>query len=86
MSSCPAQERARRDNVQPFALASFLQQCVAMSFGIYLLGIVLLISGVIYAAVIVHAPLEWIIVGALVMLGVGVVTAVKSTRQRDPAE
>jgi hypothetical protein len=57
-----------------------------MSFGIYLVGIVLLISGIVYAATIVHAPVHWIIVAALIMLGAGVVMAVKATRQRDPAD
>jgi len=57
-----------------------------MSFGIYLFGIVLVIGGLIYAAAILHVPVEWIVVIALVLLGAGVVTAVKATRQRDPAE
>lgn len=56
-----------------------------MSFGIYLVGIVLLISGVVYAAALLSAPTHWIVVAALLMLGLGVVTAVKATRQRDPA-
>lgn len=54
-----------------------------MSFGIYLGGILLLVAGLIYAAVILHAPLPWIIVGALVVVGFGVLAAVKATRQRD---
>ena len=57
-----------------------------MSFGIYLFGIILVIVGLVYGAAIVHAPAQWIVVGALVLLGVGVVAAVKATRQRDPAE
>ena len=57
-----------------------------MSFGIYLVGIVLLISGLVYAASILNAPAQWIVVATLVMLGTGVIAAVKSTRQRDPAE
>ncbi len=65
---------------------SFLQgQSSAMSFGIYLFGIILLIVGVIYAAALLHAPTHWLVVGALLMLGAGVVAAVKATRQRDPA-
>jgi hypothetical protein len=56
-----------------------------MSFGIYLGGIVLLIGGLIYGACLMHVPLPWIVVGALVMLGLGILTAVKATRQRDPA-
>jgi hypothetical protein len=57
-----------------------------MSFGIYLGGIILVICGLLYGAVMLHAPGHWIVVGALVMLGAGVVTAVKATRQRDPSE
>ncbi|HYQ04359.1 MAG TPA: hypothetical protein VER96_37055 [Polyangiaceae bacterium] len=57
-----------------------------MSFGIYLVGIVLLISGLIYAATILNAPTHWIVVATLVVLGAGVINAVKNTRQRDPAE
>jgi len=57
-----------------------------MSFGIYLLGILLLIAGLVYGATILNAPAHWIVVGTLVMLGAGVITAVKNTRQRDPAE
>ncbi len=56
-----------------------------MSFGIYIAGIVLVLGGLVYGAVIMHAPVPWIIVGALVLLGLGVLTAVKATRQRDPA-
>ena len=57
-----------------------------MSFGIYLVGIVLVIAGLVYAAVILSAPIQWIVVATLVMLGCGVLMAVKTTRQRDPAE
>ena len=56
-----------------------------MSFGIYLAGIVLVVGGLIYGAAILHAPLHWIVVGALVALGLGVLAAVKATRQRDRA-
>jgi hypothetical protein len=57
-----------------------------MSFGMYLFGIVLVIVGLVYGAAMLHAPTHWLIVGALVMLGAGVVAAVKATRQRDPVE
>jgi hypothetical protein len=44
-----------------------------MSFGIYLFGIVLVISGLVYGAALVHVPVQWIVVAALVLLGIGVV-------------
>jgi uncharacterized membrane protein HdeD (DUF308 family) len=56
-----------------------------MSFGICLVGIVLLVVGVVYAAALLNAPAHWIVVSALLMLGAGIVMAVKATRQRDPA-
>lgn len=56
-----------------------------MSFGIYLGGILLVLGGLVYAAAMLHAPLPWIVVGALVCLGFGVLAAVKATRQRDRA-
>jgi hypothetical protein len=35
--------------------------------------------------VLLHVPQEWIVVGAIVLLGIGLLTGVKSTRQKDPA-
>ena len=58
---------------------------VTMSFGIYVVGIILVVGGLIYGAALLHAPIHWIIVGALVLIGLGVLAAVKATRQRDPA-
>jgi len=58
---------------------------VAMSFGLYAIGFAILIGGLIYAAHLVHMPAHWIVVGAIVLLGVGILSGVKATRQRDPA-
>jgi hypothetical protein len=54
-----------------------------MSFGIYLTGIVILIAGLIYGAFLMHMPTHWILVGALVLVGLGILTGVKATRQKD---
>ena len=54
-----------------------------MSFGIYLGGIILVIGGLVYGAAIVHVPTHWIVVGAVVLLGFGILAAVKATRQKD---
>jgi hypothetical protein len=56
-----------------------------MSFGLYALGFAIVIGGLIYAAYLVHMPAQWIVVGAVVLLGVGILSAVKATRQKDPA-
>ncbi|MGA9473008.1 MAG: hypothetical protein WBV36_11130 [Terriglobales bacterium] len=56
-----------------------------MSFGLYAIGFTILISGLIYAAYLLHIPAYWIVVGPVVLLGVGILTGVEATRQRDPA-
>jgi uncharacterized membrane protein len=57
-----------------------------MSFGLYSMGFAILIGGLIYAAHLMHMPAHWIVVGAIVLLGIGILSAVKATRQKDPAE
>jgi len=54
-----------------------------MSFGIYLTGFVVVIAGLIYGASLMHIPTHWIVVGGLV--GIGILTGVKATRQKDSA-
>ena len=56
----------------------------AMSFGLYSLGFAIVIGGLIYAAYLLHMPGHWIAVGTLVLLGLGILTGVKATRQKDP--
>ena len=56
-----------------------------MSFGIYAAGYVILIGGLIYGAHLMHVPGHWIVAGAIVLLGLGILSGVKATRQRDPS-
>lgn len=56
-----------------------------MSFGLYSIGYVIVIAGLIYAAHLLRVPAHWIVVMAVVMLGIGIVSGVKNTRQKDPA-
>jgi hypothetical protein len=55
-----------------------------MSFGLYAIGFVILIGGLIYGANLLHLPGAWIAVGSIILLGFGILTGVKATRQRDP--
>jgi hypothetical protein len=55
-----------------------------MSFGLYSAGFAIVIGGLIYAAYLMHMPAHWIAVGAIVLLGVGILKAVATTRQKDP--
>jgi hypothetical protein len=56
-----------------------------MSFGIYAVGYLILIAGVAYLAHLMHIPQHFIVAGAIILLGIGVVTGVQSTRQKDPS-
>jgi uncharacterized membrane protein len=54
------------------------------SFALYVLGFIVLLGGLIYAAHLLYVPQAWIIVGALVVIGFGIMSAVSRTKQRDP--
>lgn len=54
------------------------------SFVLYLIGSIVLIGGLGYAAWLMHAPTTWIIAGVVVALGLGILGAVTHTRRRDP--
>ena len=56
-----------------------------MSFGLYSIGFAIVIGGLIYAAYLLHIPPHWIAAGSAVLLGIGILTGVKATRQKDPA-
>ncbi len=53
------------------------------SFGTYLLGFLLVIVGLAFAAYLLNVPPTWIGVGVIVMIGLGVLTATTRTRPRD---
>lgn len=56
-----------------------------MSFGIYLAGYIIFIVGVAVGAHLLNVPPQWIGVGVLCLVGVGIVHGVSSTRQKDSA-
>ncbi len=55
----------------------------AMSFGIYLLGFVIVIGGLAWGLAVAHVPGLYIAIGCVVMLGLGILTGVARTRQKD---
>ena len=54
-----------------------------MSFGLYIVGYLIVIGGMVYGAVLIHLPMHWIVAGGIVLTGLAVVTGVKATRQKD---
>ena len=49
-----------------------------------LLMYALVIGGLIYAAYLMHMPARWIAVGAIMLVGLGILTATQRTKPRDP--
>jgi len=57
----------------------------AMSFGLYLVGFIVLIIGLALGAHMMHMPPRWIGVGVIVLVGLGILSGVATTRHRDPS-
>jgi hypothetical protein len=55
-----------------------------MSFGIYIVGYIILIIGLAIGACLLHVPQKWIGVGVLCLVGIAIIHGVKATRQKDP--
>ncbi|WP_195812411.1 hypothetical protein [Xylophilus rhododendri] len=56
-----------------------------MSFAIYMVGFVIFLGGLIWAAVAAHVPQTYIAIGAVIILGIGIFSAVGRTRSKDPS-
>jgi len=54
-----------------------------MSFLLYILGMIVVIGGLAWGASMAQVPPRWIAVGVLVLLGLGIVTGVSRTRNKD---
>jgi hypothetical protein len=55
------------------------------SLAIYIVGFILLIGALAYGANLAGLAPQWIAVGAIALLGMGIVMGVTRTRQRDPS-
>lgn len=54
------------------------------SFATYLIGFIVLIVGLAFAAYLLNVPSTWIGVGIVVLLGIGILMATSRTKPRDP--
>ena len=62
-----------------------VKQCRMSSLAIYIVGFIILIGGLAYGASMAGLATQWIVVGVLVLMGIGVVLGVTRTRQKDPS-
>ena len=54
------------------------------AFWLYVIGFLVLLAGLAYGAYLLAVPTQWIGVGALVLVGLGVMSGVAKTKRRDP--
>ncbi len=56
-----------------------------MSFALYMVGFLIFLGGCIWGAVVAGVPQLYIGIGALIVLGIGIFSAVGKTRGKDPS-
>ena len=55
-----------------------------MSFALYMIGFLIFLAGVVWACVVAGVPQLYIMIGAVILFGLGMVLAVSRTRAKDP--
>lgn len=55
-----------------------------MNFALYMIGFIIVIVGLAWGAMVAGVPQTYIIIGAVVLFGIGILSAVKRTRPKDP--
>lgn len=55
-----------------------------MSFALYIIGFLIFVAGLAWAASTAGVPNLYISIGAVILLGIGIFTAVGKTRSKDP--
>jgi uncharacterized membrane protein len=59
---------------------------IMSAFSLYVIGFFAMLGGLGYGAYLLNVPNTWIGVGVLVVLGLGIMSAVSHTKQRDAPE
>ena len=55
-----------------------------MSFPIYLVGVLFVVGGIAWALALMHVPALYITSGCVILVGIGILSGVSHTRQKDP--
>ena len=56
-----------------------------MSFALYMIGFLIFLAGLAWGASVAGVPTLYIGIGALIILGIGIFSAVARTRTQDPS-
>lgn len=55
-----------------------------MSFGIYLFGFLVVVAGVAWGLSVAGVGTTYIMIACVILLGIGILSGVAKTRQKDP--
>ena len=55
-----------------------------MSFLLYLIGFIVFIAGLAWLATVIGISQTYVMIGAVILLGIGIFTAATRTRAKDP--
>ena len=55
-----------------------------MNFALYLIGFILVIVGLAWGAMVAGVPQTYILIGAVILLGIAIISAVKRTPPKTP--
>ena len=56
-----------------------------MGFGLYILGFVIVIAGVAWAMITAHVAPLYVMITSVILLGIGILSAVTHMRSKDPS-
>ena len=82
-SHVAAQTPVRNVNQSELSKETHFKGDPLSAFSLFVIGFIVLLTGLAYGAYLLHVPVVWIGVGSLVLIGLGVMSAVSHTKQRD---
>jgi peptidoglycan/LPS O-acetylase OafA/YrhL len=59
---------------------------MSSSYGVYLIGFIVLIIGLAYGAHLAGAPAAWIGVGVIILIGIAIMRGVTKTTRKAPPQ
>ncbi|NNC47628.1 MAG: hypothetical protein HKO13_04255 [Sphingomonas sp.] len=52
---------------------------------VYFIGFLVVVGGLAYGAMLAGIPQTWILVGAVVLIGLGIMSTITNTKRREPS-
>jgi hypothetical protein len=59
---------------------------LSMNLAIYMIGVLIVVAGLAYGESRLGVSSTWIFIGALIIIGLGIMAGITKTRQKDPPQ